>query len=83
MSVNADGTFLMGQATARAMVKQPPSALLGRRGLIVNISSAAQKWAADPCRVRGEQGGGQAPHVTQALALKNHAIAACVVYPVK
>ena len=30
MSVNADGTFLMGQATARAMVRQPPSALLGR-----------------------------------------------------
>ena len=28
MSVNADGTFLMGQATARAMAKQPPSALL-------------------------------------------------------
>ena len=63
MSVNADGTFLMGQATARAMVKQPPSALLGRRGLIVNISSAAAEVGqADPCRVRGEQGGGQAPH---------------------
>src|SRR5437763_7231401 len=41
MSVNADGTFLMGQATARAMVRQPPSALLERRGLIVNISAAA------------------------------------------
>src|SRR6516165_3687776 len=41
MSVNADGTFMMGQATTRAMVRQPPNALLGRRGLIVNISSAA------------------------------------------
>ncbi len=63
MSVNADGTFLMGQATARAMVKQPPSALLGRRGMIVNISSAAAEVGlADPRRIRGEQGGGQAPH---------------------
>ena len=29
MSINADGTFLMGQATARAMVNQPPSTRLG------------------------------------------------------
>src|SRR5262249_62050499 len=41
MSANAAGTLLMGQATARAMVKQPPSARLGRRGMIVNISSSA------------------------------------------
>ena len=49
MSVNADGTFLMGQATTRAMVRQPPNALLGRRGDVDD-----QAAAADPRRLRGE-----------------------------
>jgi NAD(P)-dependent dehydrogenase (short-subunit alcohol dehydrogenase family) len=82
MSVNADGAFLMGQSTARAMVKQPPSALFGRRGMIVNISSAAAEvgrptraaYAASKAVVKQLT-------MTQALALKDHAIAACVVYP--
>jgi 2-keto-3-deoxy-L-fuconate dehydrogenase len=82
MSVNADGTFLMGQATARAMVKQPPSALLGRRGLIVNISSAAAE-VGRPTRAAYAASKAVVKHLTmtQALALKDHAIAACVVYP--
>jgi NAD(P)-dependent dehydrogenase (short-subunit alcohol dehydrogenase family) len=82
MSVNADGTFLMSQATARAMVKQPPSALLGRRGMIVNISSAAAEVGRP---IRAAYGASKAvvKHLTmsQALALKDYAIAACVVYP--
>jgi 2-keto-3-deoxy-L-fuconate dehydrogenase len=82
MSVNADGTFLMGQATARAMVKQPPSALLRRRGLIVNISSAAAE-VGRPTRAAYAASKAVVKHLTmtQALALKDHAIAACVVYP--
>jgi NAD(P)-dependent dehydrogenase (short-subunit alcohol dehydrogenase family) len=82
MSVNADGTFLMGQATARAMVRQPPSALLGRRGLIVNISSAAAE-VGRPTRAAYAASKAVVKHLTmtQALALKDHAIAACVVYP--
>ena len=82
MSVNADGTFLMGQATARAMVKQPPSAHLGRRGMIVNISSAAAE-VGRPTRAAYAASKAVVKHLTmtQALALKDHAIAACVVYP--
>ncbi len=82
MSVNADGTFLMGQATARAMARQPPSALLGRRGLIVNISSAAAE-VGRPTRAAYAASKAVVKHLTmtQALALKDHAIAACVVYP--
>jgi len=82
MSVNADGTFLMGQATARAMVGQPPSALLGRRGMIVNISSAAAE-VGRPTRAAYAASKAVVKHLTmtQALALKDHAIAACVVYP--
>jgi 2,3-dihydro-2,3-dihydroxybenzoate dehydrogenase len=82
MSVNADGTFLMGQATARAMVGQPPSAFLGRRGLIVNISSAAAE-VGRPTRAAYAASKAVVKHLTmtQALALKDHAIAACVVYP--
>ena len=82
MSVNADGTFLMGQATARAMVRQQPSALLGRRGLIVNISSAAAE-VGRPTRAAYAASKAVVKHLTmtQALALKDHAIAACAVYP--
>jgi NAD(P)-dependent dehydrogenase (short-subunit alcohol dehydrogenase family) len=82
MSVNADGTFLMGQATARAMVKQPPSALLGRRGMIINISSAAAE-VGRPTRAAYAASKAVVKHLTmtQALALQDHAIAACVVYP--
>ena len=82
MSVNADGTFLMGQATARAMVKQSPSALLGRRGMIVNISSAAAE-VGRPTRAAYAASKAVVKHLTmtQALALKDHAIAACAVYP--
>src|SRR5262249_398246 len=82
MSVNADGTFLMGQATARAMVKQPPSARLRRRGMIVNISSAAAE-VGRPTRPPHPPTKPVVKHLTmtQALALKDHAIAACVVYP--
>ena len=82
MSVNADGTFLMGQATARAMVRQPPNALLGRRGLIVNISSAAAE-VGRPTRAAYAASKAVVKHLTmtQALALKDHAIAACAVYP--
>jgi NAD(P)-dependent dehydrogenase (short-subunit alcohol dehydrogenase family) len=82
MSVNADGTFLMGQATARAMVRQPPSALLGRRGMIVNVSSAAAE-VGRPTRAAYAASKAVVKHLTmtQALALKDHAIAACVVYP--
>ena len=80
MSVNADGTFLMGQATTRAMVRQPPNALLGRRGLIVNISSAAAE-VGRPTRAAYAASKAVVKHLTmtQALALKDHAIAACVV----
>lgn len=82
MSVNADGTFLMGQATARAMVRQPPSALLGRRGMIINIASAAAE-VGRPTRAAYAASKAVVKHLTmtQALALKDHAIAACVVYP--
>lgn len=82
MSVNADGTFLMGQATARAMVRQPPSALLGRRGMIINISSAAAE-VGRPTRAAYAASKAVVKHLTmtQALALADHAIAACVVYP--
>ena len=82
MSVNADGTFLMGQTTARAMARQQPSALLGRRGLIVNISSAAAE-VGRPTRAAYAASKAVVKHLTmtQALALKDHAIAACVVYP--
>jgi 2,3-dihydro-2,3-dihydroxybenzoate dehydrogenase len=82
MSVNADGTFLMGQATARAMVNQPPSTQLGRRGMIVNISSAAAE-VGRPTRAAYAASKAVVKHLTmsQSLALKDHAIAACVVYP--
>jgi len=82
MSVNADGTFLMGQATARAMAGQPPSALLGRRGMIVNISSAAAE-VGRPTRAAYAASKAVVKHLTmtQALALRDHEIAACVVYP--
>jgi NAD(P)-dependent dehydrogenase (short-subunit alcohol dehydrogenase family) len=82
MSVNADGTFLMGQATARAMVNQPPSAPLGRRGMIVNISSAAAEIGR-PTRAAYAASKAVVKHLTmtQALALRDHAIAACAVYP--
>jgi len=82
MSVNADGTFLMGQATARGMVKQSPSAVLGRRGMIVNISSAAAE-VGRPTRAAYAASKAVVKHLTmtQALALKDHAIAACAVYP--
>src|SRR5215467_9413731 len=82
MSVNADGTFLMGQAAARGMAGQPASALVGRRGLIVNISSAAAE-VGRPTRAAYAASKAVVKHLTmtQALALKDHAIAACVVYP--
>jgi D-sorbitol dehydrogenase (acceptor) len=82
MSVNADGTFLMGQATARAMVNQPPSTRLGRRGMIINISSAAAE-VGRPTRAAYAASKAVVKHLTmtQALALKDHAIAACAVYP--
>jgi len=82
MSANADGTFLMGQATARAMVRQPPSALFGRRGMIINISSAAAE-VGRPTRAAYAASKAVVKHLTmtQALALAGHAIAACVVYP--
>jgi meso-butanediol dehydrogenase / (S,S)-butanediol dehydrogenase / diacetyl reductase len=82
MSVNADGTFLMGQATARAMVKQPLSAPFGRRGMIINISSAAAE-VGPPTRAAYAASKAVVKHLTmtQALALKDHAIAACVIYP--
>jgi len=44
MSVNADGTFLMGQAAARAMVRQSPSAVL-RSSISLR---RRQKWAGRP-----------------------------------
>ena len=73
MSVNADGTFLMGQATARAMVRQPPSALLGRRGMIINIASAAAE-VGRPTRAAYAASKAVVKHLTmtQALALKDH-----------
>jgi NAD(P)-dependent dehydrogenase (short-subunit alcohol dehydrogenase family) len=82
MSVNADGTFLMGQATARAMVRQLPSALLGRRGMIINISSAAAE-VGRPTRAAYAASKAVVKHLTmsQALALASRAIAACCVYP--
>jgi 2-hydroxycyclohexanecarboxyl-CoA dehydrogenase len=82
MSVNADGTFLMGQAAARSMVRQPPSALLGRRGMIINISSAAAE-VGRPTRAAYAASKAVVKHLTmtQALALASRAIAACCVYP--
>src|SRR5262245_57418991 len=82
MSVNADGTFLMGRASARAMVEQPPSALLGGGGMIVNTSSGAAE-VGRPTRAAYAASKAVVKHLTmtQALALKDHAIAACVVYP--
>jgi NAD(P)-dependent dehydrogenase (short-subunit alcohol dehydrogenase family) len=82
MSVNADGTFLMGQAAARVMVNQPPSAELGRRGMIVNLASAAAE-VGRPTRAAYAASKAVVKHLTmtQALALKDHAIAACAVYP--
>jgi len=82
MSVNADGTFLMGQAAARAMVRQSPSAVLRRRGMIINISSAAAE-VGRPTRAAYAASKAVVKHLTmtQALALADHAIAACVVYP--
>jgi NAD(P)-dependent dehydrogenase (short-subunit alcohol dehydrogenase family) len=82
MSVNVDGTFLMGQAAARAMVNQAPSAMLGRRGLIVNMSSAAAE-VGQPTRAAYAASKAVVTHLTmsQALALRGHDIAACAVYP--
>jgi NAD(P)-dependent dehydrogenase (short-subunit alcohol dehydrogenase family) len=82
MSVNVDGTFLMGQAAARAMVNQAPSPLLGRRGLIVNVSSAAAE-VGQPTRAAYAASKAVVTNLTmsQALALRPHEIAACAVYP--
>jgi len=82
MSVNADGTFLMSQATARGMVRTPVIDALQRRGMIINISSAAAE-VGRPTRAAYAASKAVIKHLTmtQALALKDEAIAACVVYP--
>ena len=82
MAVNADGTFLMGQAAARVMVGQQIDPRLLRRGLLVNISSAAAEIGR-PTRAAYAASKAVVKHLTlsQSLALKEHAVAACVVYP--
>jgi len=82
MSVNADGTFLVGQASARRMVQQPHNDTLKRRGLIVNVASSAAEVGRPP---RAAYGASKAlvKHLTmtQAMALAPHDVAATVIYP--
>jgi NAD(P)-dependent dehydrogenase (short-subunit alcohol dehydrogenase family) len=82
LSVNADGTFLVGQATARRMVDQPIHAGLGRRGMVINIGSVASQGGRPN---RSAYGASKAlvRHLTmsQALAWREHDVAACLVCP--
>jgi 2-keto-3-deoxy-L-fuconate dehydrogenase len=82
MAVNADGTFLMSQAVARAMVNQRLDARLQRRGMIINIASAAAE-VGRPTRAAYAASKAVVKHLTmtQALAQAEHEISACVVYP--
>jgi NAD(P)-dependent dehydrogenase (short-subunit alcohol dehydrogenase family) len=82
MAVNADGTFLMSQAATRTMVNQAIDPRLQRRGMLINISSAAAE-VGRPTRAAYAASKAVVKHLTlsQSLALKEHAVAACVVYP--
>jgi NAD(P)-dependent dehydrogenase (short-subunit alcohol dehydrogenase family) len=42
--VNVEGTLLVSQAAARLMRQQAPHAALGRRGLLLNVSSMASEF---------------------------------------
>lgn len=82
LSVNADGAFLVGQAVARRMVLQTVSPSLERRGLIVNVGSPTAEVGRPP---RAAYGASKAvvKHLTmtQALALRQHQVAAVLLYP--
>jgi NAD(P)-dependent dehydrogenase (short-subunit alcohol dehydrogenase family) len=82
MSVNADGTFLMSQSVARVMVGQPLHPVLERRGMIINIASAAAE-VGRPTRAAYSASKAVVKNLTmtQALALSHHDVAACLVYP--
>jgi NAD(P)-dependent dehydrogenase (short-subunit alcohol dehydrogenase family) len=82
MSVNADGTFLVGQAVARHMINQDVDVVLDRRGMIVNIASAAAD-VGRPTRAAYAASKAVVRHLTwtEALALGPHQVAACVVFP--
>jgi len=82
MSINADGVFLVGQAVARRMATQDVDTGLDRRGMIVNVGSTAAEVGRPP---RAAYGASKAvvKHLTmtQALALADSRIAACLLYP--
>ncbi|GAA2133505.1 3-oxoacyl-ACP reductase FabG [Nocardioides bigeumensis] len=82
MSVNADGVFLVGQAFSRLMVSQPVNPVTGRRGMVVNVGSVAAEVGRPP---RAAYGASKAlvKHLTmtQALALAEHQVAACLLVP--
>jgi len=82
MSVNADGTFLVGQAAARVMVMQEPDPVLLRRGMIINVASAAAE-VGRPTRAAYAASKAVVKHLTwtEASALEPYLVAACVVYP--
>jgi 2-keto-3-deoxy-L-fuconate dehydrogenase len=82
LSINADGVFLVGQAFARRMVGQQVNPSTGRRGMIVNVGSVAAEVGRPP---RAAYGASKAlvKHLTmtQALALADAQVAACLLVP--
>jgi NAD(P)-dependent dehydrogenase (short-subunit alcohol dehydrogenase family) len=82
LAVNADGTFLVSQAAARRMVTQPVHPALQRRGMVINISSVAAEGGR-PNRTAYGASKALVRHLTmsQAMAWREHEVAACLVYP--
>jgi NAD(P)-dependent dehydrogenase (short-subunit alcohol dehydrogenase family) len=82
MAVNADGTFLVGQAAARRMVAQPLNPVLRRRGLIVNVGSEGAERGRPPHAAYGASKA-VVKHLTmtQALALRERDVASVLLYP--
>lgn len=82
LAVNADGVFLVGQAVARRMVEQDINPHTGRRGMIINVGSVAGEVGRPP---RAAYGASKAlvKHLTmtQALALAENLVAACLLVP--
>jgi NAD(P)-dependent dehydrogenase (short-subunit alcohol dehydrogenase family) len=82
LTVNAGGTFLVTQAAARQMVRQPVHPRLQRRGMVLNISSLAS-YAGRPTHAAYGASKAAVNHVSRsaAAALSPHRIATAVACP--
>jgi len=80
--VNVHGTFLTGQTSARQMIRQEPHPATQRRGLILNVGSAAAE-AGRPRLAAYGASKAAVRHLTMNLAdaLRDQLVACALLYP--